>query len=256
MRQISPACALLTVAVLPLALTACSALPKAAPKAAPKSAPTAATAATPGALTSAAAGAPATDGPNKGLLTGTGLAPALAPASFFPAGYAVEVEGQRTSGPGYRKQEVVETPTPDCTLLGGTSWTNITGITGVSFAQDNYVNKNTSEEYAQEIDVYQGATSTTVLGALGMLSKACPSFTDEQTHGKVTVTEKPLPGVGDGAWAITETSPAWQGGTTLVAARVGSAVVTVLVSSSTDKGAAGATRLTTQLVGNLKGKSS
>ncbi|RKT06085.1 hypothetical protein BX286_4123 [Streptomyces sp. 3211.6] len=250
MRHISPVATLFAVAVLPLALTACSTTPKAAPSTAPKAAAPKA-AATP----EAAAGAPATDGPNKGLLTGTQLKAALAPASFFATGYTADPADARDTGPAYRKPVTADVPTPDCTLLGGTAWTNITGITGVSFAQNAYVNKNTSEEYAQEIDVYQGTTSTKVLGALGMLSKACPSYTDEQTHGKVTVTEKPLAGVGDGAWAITETSAAWDGGTTLVAARVGTSVVTVLVSSSgTDKGLAGATKLTNQLVGNLKGK--
>ncbi|MEU3914718.1 hypothetical protein [Streptomyces sp. NPDC029721] len=249
MRHISPAATLFAVAVLPLALTACSATPKAAPKAAPTSAATAAPAAP-----KAADAAPAVDGPNKGLLTGTQLKAALAPASFFASGYTADPADARDTGAAYRAPATAEVPTPDCTKLGGTAWTEITGITGVSFAQNAYVNKNTSEEYAQEIDVYQGTTATTVLGALGMLSKACPTYSDEPTHSTVTVTEKPLAGVGDGAWAITETSPAWQGGTTLVAARVGHSVVTVLVSSSTDKGLAGATKLTNQLVSNLKGK--
>ncbi|MEU3407291.1 hypothetical protein ABZ766_25570 [Streptomyces sp. NPDC006670] len=243
MRHISPVATLVAVAVLPLALTGCSLIPKEAAKAAVKAA-----------APSAPAGAPATDGPNKGLLTGTQLKAALAPASFFPSGYAADPADARDSGPGYRPPVAAEVPTPDCTKLGGTAWTGITGIDGVSFAQDAYINKNTSEEYAQEIDVYQGTTSTTVLGALGMLSKACPSYTDDQTHAKVTITEKPLAGVGDGAWVITETSPAWVGGTTLVAARVGHSVVTVLVSGNGDKGLAGATKLTNQLVSNLKGK--
>ncbi|GAA0302607.1 hypothetical protein GCM10010302_46360 [Streptomyces polychromogenes] len=246
MRQISPVATLFAVAVLPLALTGCSLLPKEAAKAAVKAAASAAPA--------APAGAPATDGPNKGLLTGTQLKAALAPASFFPAGYTADPADARDSGPGYRPPVAAEVPTPDCTKLGGTAWTGITGIDGVSFAQDAYINKNTSEEYAQEIDVYQGTTSTTVLGALGMLSKACPSYTDEQTHGKVTITEKPLAGVGDGAWVITETNPEWMGGTTLVAARVGHSVVTVLVSGNGDKGLAGATKLTNELVSKLKGK--
>lgn len=248
MRQISPVATLFAVAVLPLALTACSATPKAAPKAAPAAAPAAAPSKAP------AAAAPAVDGPNKGLLTGTQLKSVLAPASFFAPGFTADPADARDTGPGYRAPATAEVPTPDCTKLGGTAWTEITGITGVSFAQNAYVNKNTSEEFAQEIDVYQGTTATTVLGALGMLSKACPTYSDEPTHSTVTVTEKPLAGVGDGAWAITETSPAWQGGTTLVAARVGNSVVTVLVSSSSDKGLAGATKLTNQLVANLKGK--
>ncbi|MEU6892279.1 hypothetical protein ABZ934_10865 [Streptomyces sp. NPDC046557] len=243
MRQISSAARLLAVAALPLALTACSFI---TPKAAPKPAGAAADASKP-------AAAPAAD-PNKGLLTGKQLKAALAPASFFPAGFIVEPEGARDTGNGYRLPVTADVPTPDCTRLDGTSWTGITGIDGVSFAQNDYVNKNSSEEFAQEIDVYRDTTATTVLDALGKISKACPSYTDSNTQAKVTVTEKPLAGVGDGAWTITLTSKAWQGGTTLMAARVGTSVVSVLVSSGTDNGMTGATKLTKQLVASLTGK--
>ncbi|MFE2284151.1 hypothetical protein ACFXDJ_08260 [Streptomyces sp. NPDC059443] len=243
MRLISPATRLLAVAALPLALVACS--PSGTKAAAP--APASPSAAKPSA-------AAADEGPNKGLLTGTQLKAALAPATFFADGYAPDPAASRDTGDTYQLPEAASVPTPDCTKLGGTSWIEITGITGVSFAQDSYVNKDSSSQQAQEIDVYRGTTSATVLGALGMISKACPSYTDADTHSKVTVSEKPLTGVGDGAFTITLTSPAWKGGTTLVAARVGTSVVTVLVSSGTDEGMKGATKLTNQLVTSLKGK--
>lgn len=243
MRLISPSARLLAVAALPLMLVACS--PDGTKAAAPDASSPAA------AKPSAAA---ADDGPNKGLLTGTQLKAALAPATFFAEGYTADPATARDTGDTYQLPEAASVPTPDCTKLGGTSWIEITGISGVSFAQDSYVNKDSSSEQAQEIDVYRGTTSATVLGALGMISKACPSYTDADTHAKVTVTEKPLEGVGDGAFTITLTSPAWKGGTTLVAARVGTSVVTVLASSGTDKGTAAATKLTNQLVTSLKGK--
>ncbi|WP_185899667.1 hypothetical protein [Streptomyces sp. WAC07061] len=243
MRQISTAARLLTVAALPLALTACSFPGTKAPAAAAKAAPAAAP----------KAAAPSAD-PNKGLLTGTQLKAALAPASFFRTGFAVDPELSRDTGDTYQEPATADVPTPDCTKLGATSWTEITGITGVSFAQNAYVDKNSSEEFAQEIDVYRGTTATTVLDALGKIAMACPSYTDGDTHAKVTVSEKPLPGVGDGAWAITQTSTAWQGGTTLVAARVGTSVVTVLASSAKDSGLAGGTKLAKQLTASLQGK--
>ncbi|WP_371482548.1 hypothetical protein [Kitasatospora sp. NBC_00315] len=248
MRLISPAAGLLAVAVLPLALTACS---PTAPKAAAPAAAPAADAQTPSAAVSAS---PTEADANAGLLTGTQLKAALAPASYFAAGFTADPADARDTGDTYELPAAADVPTPDCTKLGGTSWTAVTGISGVSLAQNAYVNKNSSDELAQEIDVYRGTTAETVLGALGKLSKACPSFSDAQTSSKVTVTEKAVAGLGDGAWAITETSPAWKGGTTLVAARVGTSVVTVLASSSTDKGVAGATKLATRLVGALKGK--
>ncbi len=239
------------MAVLPLALTACSsASPKAA---APGPATAAATAAS--ASPSAAPSATLADAdPNAGLLTGTRLKALLVPASSFPTGFAIDADSTRDTGDTYQLPAVTQVPTPDCTRLGGTSWTEITGIAGVSFAENAYINKNSSAESAQEIDIYRDTTARTVMGALGKLSLACPSYTDDQTNGKVTVSEKPAPGLGDEAWTITLTSPTWKGGTTLVAARTGTAVVTVLASSGTDKGTATATKLAGQLLAALKGK--
>ncbi|OKI20140.1 hypothetical protein [Streptomyces sp. CB03911] len=253
MRLHTPAAGLLAVAVLPLALTACSSSsPQAA---APAPATTAAAPATPAAAPSATPSAtPAAADPNAGLLTGTQLKALLAPAAAFATGFAIDAASTRDTGDTYQLPAVTEVPTPDCTRLGGTSWTEITGIAGVSFAENAYIDKNASAESAQEIDVYRAETARTVVGALGKLSLACPSYTDPQTNGKVTVAEKALPAVGDEAYVITLTSPAWKGGTTLVAARVGTAVVTVLASSGTDKGTATATQLAGQLATGLKGK--
>ena len=49
------------------------------------------------------------------------------------------------------------------------------------------------------------------------------------------------------------TDPAWRGGTTLVAARVGTAVVTVLSTDGADNGRASAVKLARQLVAVLRG---
>ncbi|WP_329494332.1 hypothetical protein [Kitasatospora herbaricolor] len=254
MRLHTPAAGLLAVAVLPLALTACSSsTPRAA---APAPATTAAAPATPAAAPSATPSAtPAAADPNAGLLTGTQLKALLAPAAAaFAGGFAIDAASTRDTGDTYQLPAVTDVPTPDCTRLGGTSWTEITGIAGVSFAENAYIDKNDSAESAQEIDVYRDKTAQTVVGALGKLSLACPGYTDPQTNGKVTVAEKALPAVGDEAYVITLTSPDWKGGTTLVAARVGTAVVTVLASSGTDKGTATATKLAGQLATGLKGK--
>ncbi|MFC9326107.1 hypothetical protein [Kitasatospora sp. NPDC057015] len=254
MRFTPTAAGILAAAVLPLALTSCSsAAPKAAAPAATAavSTPAAAPSTTPSATPAAA---PAAADPNAGLLTGTQLKAVLAPASAFAAGFALDTTSARDTGDTYQLPAVTEVPTPDCVRLGGTSWTEITGIAGVSFAENAYIDKNASAESAQEIDVYRDTTAKTVIGALGKLSLACPSYTDAQTSSKVTVAEKPLPGVGDEAYVITETSPAWKGGTTLVAARVGTAVVTVLASSGTGAATDTATKLAGQIAAGLKGK--
>jgi hypothetical protein len=193
--------------------------------------------------------------PDAGLLTGTQLKAALAPASFFASGFAIDSTGSRNTGDGYVLPAVAKVPKPDCTKLLGTSWSSeITGISGVSFAQNDYVNKDASATVAQEIDVYRGTTAQTMMEALGKIPLACPSVTDSQTSSKAKVTEHVTAGLGDGAYTITLTDSAWQSGQTLVAARVGTAVVTVLSTDGADNGAATAEKLSRQLVAALKGK--
>ena len=125
---------------------------------------------------------------------------------------------------------------------------------GVSFAQDSHINKNTSAELDQEIDVYRGTTAADVMKDVAKVVAACPNFTDSDTHTKVTVTGASTTGLGDEAYAITLTDSAWESGTTLIAARVGTAVVSVLSTEGSDNGAASAKKLTTQVVASLTGK--
>lgn len=241
MRLLPSTAKWLAAAAVPLALVGCSS----------SGAANSASSATPSAAPSTKASAD----PDARLLTGSQLKAVLAPASFFPSGFAIDSSGSRDSGPGYVPQAVADVPKPDCTKLLGTSWSGeITGITGVSFAQNDYVNKDSSATISQEIDVYRGTTARTMMEALGKISLACPSVADSQTSSKAKVTEHATAGLGNGAYTITLTDSTWQNGQTLVAARVGTAVVTVLSSDGTDNGAATAKRLTRQLVGALKGK--
>jgi hypothetical protein len=63
----------------------------------------------------------------------------------------------------------------------------------------------------------------------------------------------PSPRFAEGGYVITVTDPAWRGGTTLVAARAGTAVVTVLSTDGPDNGHASAMRLASSLVRVLQG---
>ena len=235
-RALSPAAALLGAAAVPFAVAACS--PGAHPPAA-------------GATTTAAR---STANPDLGLLTGAQLQRLLAPPSYFPAGFVPDPAGARDSGPGYQQPTASRIRAPDCRLLGGTSWTTITGIGGVSFAQDDYLDRARSAEIAQEIDVYRGGTARAVLRKLGGIAAACPSYTDPQTHTRATVRERARPRLGDGGYVITVTDPAWRGGTTLVAARAGTAVVTVLSTAGPGNGRASALKLASHLVAALPGQ--
>jgi len=85
------------------------------------------------------------------------------------------------------------------------------------------------------------------------VATACPGYTDPQTGSRATVSEKASPRFAEGGYVITVTDPAWRSGTTLVAARAGTAVVTVLSTDGADNGHASAMRLASQLVALLQG---
>jgi hypothetical protein len=239
MRLLPPAATLLTAAALSAGLAACS----------PGSA------AAPAAGRTAAAPARSSADPDAGLLTGAQLEELLEPASYFPSGFSRDRAGTRDTGPSYRPPRTIRVRKPKCRLLGGTSWTSITGIDGVSFAQDDYIDKASSAEIAQEIDVYRGTTAQTVMRKLGAISSACPSYSDSQTGTQASVREHASAPLGEGGgYVITVTDPAWSNGTTLVAARVGTAVVTVLSTDGADNGHTSAMRLTAHLVAALRGR--
>ncbi|MDO0930345.1 hypothetical protein QQY66_00995 [Streptomyces sp. DG2A-72] len=237
MRLPSRALKVLAAAALPLALAACS-----SGSSHSADGPTA-----------AAEPAKVKD-PNTGLLTGTQLKKALAPASYFASGFAADPSLTRDTGGTYQKPSTKSAAKPNCAALGATAWIDLTGIEGVSFAQSSYIDKNTSAELDQEIDVYRGTTSADVMKALAKVVAACPSYTDSDTHTKVTVTGTSTAGLGDDAYTITLTDSAWESGTTLIATHVGTAVVSVLSTDGGDNGAASAKKLTEQIVANLKGK--
>ncbi|MEU8588269.1 hypothetical protein AB0C59_14915 [Streptomyces sp. NPDC048664] len=191
--------------------------------------------------------------PNAHLATGAQLKKALAPASFFASGFAEVKDGTRDTGSAYIAPSAgPASAKPDCELLDGTSWINTTGVGGVSFAQSDYLDKNTSEEVAQEVDTYRGSTAAKVMQDLHRVVAACASFTDSQTHTKVKVTGEAASGPGDEAYTITLTDSAWENGSTLIASRVGTNVVTVLSSDGHDNGAATAKKLTARIAGSLR----
>ncbi|KND35201.1 hypothetical protein [Streptomyces acidiscabies] len=189
--------------------------------------------------------------PNKGILTGAALKKALAPATYFASGFELDATVTRDTGDTYRAPETT-TAKPDCAGFGGTAWIELTGIKGVSFAQASYMNKNTTAELDQEIDAYRGTTSADVMTALKKVVAACPSYMDADTKSKVKITGAAGPALGDEAYTITLTSDAWETGTTLIASRVGTNVVSVLSTDGPSNGAGGAKKLTEKVVAALK----
>ncbi|GAA2492620.1 hypothetical protein GCM10023100_46180 [Actinocorallia cavernae] len=234
MRLSSRAATLLAVAAaLPLALTACST----------------------GSTDASAPSAKQTKAkdPNDGLRTGAQLKKLLAPASAFPAGYTVEDDNTADSGAELLSTSARKTTKPDCVSLESTSWIQVTGYkNSSSFAQNDYVNAQKTEEIAQEIDEFPAAQAKDAMKQIAAVATRCATFTDTDAHAKVKVAGKATAGLGDEAYTMTLTSGKWQNGTTLVAARSGSSVVTVLSTAGTDNGAASAKKLTTTILAGLK----
>ncbi|MGW2568257.1 hypothetical protein [Streptomyces sp. NPDC001537] len=236
--RLSPRVAtLLAVAALPLALTACSS----------------GSSSDQGAASSDKAAATKAKDPNASLPTGTQLKKALAPASAFPAGLTIEADGSSDTGGTLLSPSAKKSGKPDCTRLEGTSWIQVSGYKGgLSFAQNDYASKDKTQEVAQEIDTFQGTTAAAVMKSLQSVAAECATFTDTDTHAKVKVTGKSTTGLGDEAYTMTLTSGTWENGTTLIAARSGNSVVTVLSTAGSDNGAASAKKVTTTVLAALK----
>jgi len=239
MRLTPRVATLLAVAALPLALTACSSGSSSSGQG--------------GAATSDKAAEAKAKDPNASLPTGTQLKKALAPASAFPAGLTIEADGSSDTGGTLLSPSGKKNAKPDCTRLEATSWIQVSGYKGgVSFAQNDYASKDKTQEVAQEIDTFQGTTAAEVMKSLQSVAAECATFTDTDAHAKVKLTGKSASGLGDEAYTMTLTSGTWQNGTTLIAARSGNSVVTVLSTAGSDNGAASAKKVTTTVLAALK----
>ena len=175
--------------------------------------------------------------PYAGLPTGTQLKADLL-SKGIPARYALDAGGSVDTGSGYQAPTAsLPTGGTSCAGLDGTSWVNIAGHGSVSFAQNDYVDKDSAEEFAQEIDAFQGTTAQDVMTALSDIVAKCPTFKDSQTNSTVKVSVATSVSPDDGAVVITLSDPQWQGTTTLMAVRVGHSVVTVLSSANSGSAA-------------------
>ena len=210
--------AAVTVAGLSLALAGCS-----------SSGTSAAASSTTGSAAKSSASA-STD-PDAGLLTGTQLKTALV-STGIPSGYSIYSSGSVDSGSGYQEPTASAAAKPDCVDLEGTSWVNLAGYESVSFAQNDYLNKDSSEEFLQEVDAYQGTTAQDVMTALAKMGSTCPSFTDTDSSSTVKVAVATGTSLGDGTVTITLTDSQWDSSMTLVAVRVGQNVISVLNSAT------------------------
>jgi hypothetical protein len=190
----------------------------------------------------AAAAKTASPSPSPAALDGSELDAALLPASAMPSGFSLDQSGERDTGSSTAPDSTQPVSASQaCDLLDGTSWIDATGIVAGSFAQDDYVNGDRTEEIAQEADAYSLTDAEHAMSDLWELLGKCAHFTDTSggTSAAITMTRSQPADASDQAFEAVQTSPAYEGGTTIVAVRVGDVIVTTLDSSSgSDKGSA------------------
>lgn len=210
------------------------------------------TAALPSVSPTTAAPSPTPANPSASLLTGTQLKAMLEPASFFPAGFKRDTSGSVNTGDTF--QPATPPGKLPCDRLNGTSWIDLADIGSVSWAENDFIDNATVEEYAQEIDEFPGTSAQAVMANLRKVAKTCQSFEDSQTGATVTVKLGKGLSIGDDSLILSLSSPNWQGGTTLEAVRIGTAVVSVLFSASSGTGATQANNLASLVSGKVAKK--
>ncbi|WP_457029654.1 hypothetical protein [Kitasatospora sp. P5_F3] len=188
-----------------------------------------------------------------GLPNGTKLNAMLLPAGALPQQLRLDPSGSRNTADGFNPPLSPSAVPAEkaCDMLNGSDWVGVAGISSASFAQNDYMD-DSQDMFAQELEAYRGKDAQTVMASLKQVLTACHTFTWEQNGQKfpVTVTLKSLPGVGDEAFQAVLTSPDWTGGSTAVAARIGSVVVTTFYNDQKSTGGAGV-ELTKALVKNV-----
>ncbi|ARH89486.1 MULTISPECIES: hypothetical protein [Streptomyces] len=196
----------------------------------------------------------ATGGPNAGLLSGPRLKALLLPAGVLPKGYRADPKATRNSGNAFAPSSSAPVDLAGaCPKLEASAWIQTTGIESASFAQGDFAN-SAQEEFNEEIDSFRGTEAHTVMTRLQQVLKHCARYTDTSSGASAAVTIKTtaVPKTGDETLKAVLSAPEWEGGTTLVASRVGNVVITTFYSvQSDDMGAAGL-GLTKKLVAQVQ----
>jgi hypothetical protein len=199
--------------------------------------------ATTGSAATASAGTTTVSDPNAGLKNGTQLKPALLTTKDVGSGFTVNKDLVRDSGDVFGPKTKTVSPTKAaCKDVETNVWIDGAGIGSASFAQTGFKDSYGSEIDA-EIDGFRGTSAEAVMANLKKLFTVCSSYkitVPGVPKGTVHLVAKPGSKVGDESVRAVLTSKVYEGGTTLVAIRVGKTVVSVLYSSSSsDLGAKG-----------------
>jgi hypothetical protein len=172
---------------------------------------------------------------------GSKLNAQLLPASALPPGFTLV--GSRDDGntAPYDLPHQVSAGQA-CQLLEKSAWIQVSGLEPFDYAQGVYANAGHTGDIDQEIFALTGNDSATAMAAMWKVFGECGSFTYQFSSGPTahfTLKRTRLTGIGDEAITGVQTAPELYGGSTLVAVRVGSVIITTTVSSSgSDRGSA------------------
>jgi hypothetical protein len=187
------------------------------------------------------------------LPNGKKLNSLLLPASALPKGFSINSSDTVNTAEGYNPPVSPSTvpASKACDAIQGTSWITSTGLTALSFAQNDY-SDSSQNLIGQEVDGFQGNDAKTAMSDVRKVFAECAHSKIKQngTAYSARTTYKTLSGLGDDAVEAVTTSPDLVGGTTLIAVRVGDLVVATLYSDQKTTGAADLA-LTKRLVANV-----
>jgi hypothetical protein len=176
-------------------------------------------------------------------LSGPQLTRILLPANSMPKGYKT---GSATRNTGSQLPSDTAQPMPAgqvCRAFTQTSYIRAVGIAANDWAAGDYISPDQTQEVFEEIDIFTGTDAQKAMATLWQEFGKCSSFSYESngTTASSTLKRSRLPGVGDDAIKAVIVSPAFEGGETLVAIRIGSQIITTLDSvSSKDLGSSAA----------------
>lgn len=165
----------------------------------------------------------------------------LLPASALPKGFSINATDTTNTADGYNPPASPSAvPTSKaCDAIQGVSWIDSTGLSSLSFAQNDYSDAS-QNLFGQEVDGFRGSDAKTVMSAVRKVFTECADskIKVDGTAYSAHTTHKTLAGLGDDAVEAVTTSPSLDGGTTLIAVRVGDLVVSTIYNDQKHTGAA------------------
>jgi hypothetical protein len=153
----------------------------------------------------------------------------------MPSGYKANPAGTRNTGSQSPSDTAQPVPASQvCKALTQTAFLRVAGIDTGDWAQGDFLSAGQSQEVAEEIDIFTGTDAQKAMTTLWQEFGTCSSFSYQSngTTAPSTLTRSLLAGVGDEGIEAVIVSPAFEGGQTIVAIRIGSQIITTLDSSS------------------------